>query len=96
MTFTKVEVIMRCRRPRQRSDWDLLVKARSLFAALGLCALMGAPGAVAAHGPDQGPRAGIEPHALVIGLLQGRDREALQHGHPLAQRGDESAGRDLA
>jgi hypothetical protein len=40
---------MRCRRPRQRSDWGLLVKARPLFAALGLCALLGASGAVAAE-----------------------------------------------
>jgi hypothetical protein len=40
---------MRCQRPRQRSDWGLLVKARPLFAALGLCALLGASGEAAAE-----------------------------------------------
>jgi hypothetical protein len=38
---------MRCRRP-QRSDWGLLVK-RPSFAALGLCALLIASGALAAQ-----------------------------------------------
>ncbi len=49
MTFTREEVIMRCRRPPPRSDRGVRSEARPLFAALGLCASLSASGATAAQ-----------------------------------------------
>ena len=37
------------------------------------------------HGADQHGRAGIEPHALVVGLLQGGQAQTLQLADPFAQ-----------
>ncbi len=49
MTFTKVEVIMRCQRPRQRGDREPRRRAGPLFVGLGLCVLLGASDGVAAE-----------------------------------------------